>query len=565
VLQLPAKRRQRIPLDVKVTSEAMKQLSELKDTLRNSDRGDFEGLKALSAMYPTTAAAKVVPVRNYLAEVFESSNGNVSEKFIIFGHHSVMLDAVEKLCVRKTINYIRIDGQTPLRARAEFVSKFQNDQNIRVAILSMTAAGQGLTLTAASTVIFAELHWTPGVIQQAEDRAHRIGQKNAVNCIFLIGKNTLDDIMWPLIARKVRVLGFALDGKKASLNAKSKRLAQQPAAHNTHAEHTIVTESASGEGKVTKEIAIVKGDVRWFLNGNQRRSASTGWTCEICSTKHRSRAILTCMSCHHPRPRTPRQTAKSKSDGSIVDPITIDDTGGTHSTPQKTANSEASPSQFRFFVSKATGRVFVHNAAGCYLQQNFSEMDIRLQNDPAVSASLWAELQTFWMSWSKLRVVEQNMLSNTVLTLPLHHEVQKFKLLRKGGGTPSVLRYSQNCSAPLTAETPQAQRIESFFSATPSEVNNCDKAQPTSATGCESKRPLCNLCHEPMPESKCVAEWQSQFCSFECFQRKAIRLSSGAIRRQLFDMERGVCQLCGLDAHSLFKSVSNNSVLDPCS
>ena len=65
-----------------------------------------------------------------------------------------------------------------------------------MAILSITAASTGLTLTAADTVIFAELYWTPATMLQAEDRAHRVGQKNCVNIHYLIGKNTLDDFLY---------------------------------------------------------------------------------------------------------------------------------------------------------------------------------------------------------------------------------------------------------------------------------------------------------------------------------------------------------------------------------
>lgn len=74
------------------------------------------------------------------------------------------------------MGYIKIDGRTPPSERHGLVEKFQNSDSVRVAILGVTAAGAGLTLHRASTVVFAELHWTPGVLRQAEDRVHRIGQ-----------------------------------------------------------------------------------------------------------------------------------------------------------------------------------------------------------------------------------------------------------------------------------------------------------------------------------------------------------------------------------------------------
>ena len=97
-------------------------------------------------------------------------------KFLVFAHHLPVLNGVEECVKAKKAKYIRIDGGTPSSERQRLVSVFQQQADVRVAVLSITAAGTGLTLTAAHTVVFAELHWTPGVLLQAEDRAHRIGQ-----------------------------------------------------------------------------------------------------------------------------------------------------------------------------------------------------------------------------------------------------------------------------------------------------------------------------------------------------------------------------------------------------
>ena len=95
--------------------------------------------------------------------------------------------------------------------------QFQDEPSMKVALLSITAAGVGLTLTAASTVVFAELHWTPGMMVQAEDRAHRIGQKNSVNCHYLLGENTLDDILYKNLEKKVQNVSSFIDGKSSTL------------------------------------------------------------------------------------------------------------------------------------------------------------------------------------------------------------------------------------------------------------------------------------------------------------------------------------------------------------
>ncbi len=54
-------------------------------------------------------------------------------------------------------------------------------------------------------IIFAELDWTPGTLQQCEDRAHRIGQKDIVHIHYLVAKNTLDEHVWAALSKKVGV------------------------------------------------------------------------------------------------------------------------------------------------------------------------------------------------------------------------------------------------------------------------------------------------------------------------------------------------------------------------
>ncbi|KAI7741873.1 hypothetical protein M8C21_032445 [Ambrosia artemisiifolia] len=221
--ELPVKRRQQIFLDL--ADKDMKQINALfcelevvKSKIKAcKSKEDAESLKfteknIINKIYTESAEAKIPAVLDYMGTVIEAGC-----KFIVFAHHQSMIDSIHQFLLKKKVGCIRIDGGTPAGSRQSLVNDFQEKDAIKAAVLSIKAGGVGLTLTAASTVIFAELSWTPGDIIQAEDRAHRIGQVSSVNVYFLLANDTVDDIIWDVVQSKLDNLGQMLDGHENSL------------------------------------------------------------------------------------------------------------------------------------------------------------------------------------------------------------------------------------------------------------------------------------------------------------------------------------------------------------
>ncbi|KAG8147383.1 hypothetical protein E2320_022489, partial [Naja naja] len=195
--QLPPKIRQRIPFDL--PKNTAKEL--------NTSFEEWEKLMRASNLDSTKDDfVQAGAVKDYIKMLLE----NEELKFLVFAHHLSMLQACTEAVIESKVRYIRIDGSVPSAERINLVNQFQKDPDTRVAVLSIQAAGQGLTFTAATHVVFAELYWDPGHIKQAEDRAHRIGQSNSVNIHYLIANGTLD---------AAKVTGTTLNGKKEKLQA----------------------------------------------------------------------------------------------------------------------------------------------------------------------------------------------------------------------------------------------------------------------------------------------------------------------------------------------------------
>ena len=87
-------------------------------------------------------------------------------------------------------------------AKQKSVDRFQNDPTCKVIIVNIQSGGVGITLTAASDVLFVEMPWTAADCDQCECRAHRNGQKNAVTCVYLLGRDTFDERMYDLIQKE---------------------------------------------------------------------------------------------------------------------------------------------------------------------------------------------------------------------------------------------------------------------------------------------------------------------------------------------------------------------------
>ncbi|XP_057818807.2 uncharacterized protein LOC131031948 isoform X2 [Cryptomeria japonica] len=172
----------------------------------------------ISKIYTESAEVKIPAVLDYMQTMIEGGC-----KFLVFAHHLSMLDAIEQYLIKKKVSCIRIDGSTSPSSRQMLVTRFQERDDVKVAVLSIRAAGVGLTLTAATTVIFAELSWTPGEIVQAEDRTHRIGQVSSVNVYYLHANETVDDLIWDCVQHKLENLGQVLDGQENALEASSEQ------------------------------------------------------------------------------------------------------------------------------------------------------------------------------------------------------------------------------------------------------------------------------------------------------------------------------------------------------
>ena len=105
-----------------------------------------------------------------------------------------LMDILELYVIYKGIRFLRLDGNTKADDRGIQIDLFSKENGeYKIFILSTRAGGLGLNLQAADTVIIFDSDWNPQMDIQAQDRAHRIGQKHKVLVFRLISKNTIEE------------------------------------------------------------------------------------------------------------------------------------------------------------------------------------------------------------------------------------------------------------------------------------------------------------------------------------------------------------------------------------
>lgn len=159
----------------------------------------------MSKVRHEVALAKASVAVEHIRDVLESK-----EKVVVWVHHrdvaEILVDGL------KDYNPVVVLGGVSAEERAEAVRRFQEDSSVRVFVGGITAAAEGITLTAADTAVFVELDWRPGKLLQAEDRIHRIGQTRGVLVQYLVFEGSLDATMAQKLAKKMEVIAKAVDG-----------------------------------------------------------------------------------------------------------------------------------------------------------------------------------------------------------------------------------------------------------------------------------------------------------------------------------------------------------------
>ena len=143
-------------------------------------------------------------------------------KILLFSGYSSMLEIIEKELKKESIQYFKLTGQTNVGDRIKLVEEFNNNDEVKVFLISLKAGGTGLNLIGADMVIHYDPWWNLSAENQATDRTYRIGQKKNVQVYKLITKDSIEERIYELQERKANLAKTMLSTETTFINKLSK-------------------------------------------------------------------------------------------------------------------------------------------------------------------------------------------------------------------------------------------------------------------------------------------------------------------------------------------------------
>ncbi len=168
--------------------------------------GDDDGKKVHQI-----SKAKLNALEDIIDEVTASG-----KKLVVMARFIPEIEAIKKLLVKKNLSFSVITGE--IKNRADEIAKFQNDVDVLAFVGQIATAGLGITLTAASTMVFYSLDYSMSNFEQAKARIHRTGQKGNCTYIYLVASNTVDEKIMKALKNKVNLAKSLIDDYRSGLN-----------------------------------------------------------------------------------------------------------------------------------------------------------------------------------------------------------------------------------------------------------------------------------------------------------------------------------------------------------
>jgi len=190
------------------------------DLVRRVARSELkEAAAAQSGQNVFTLMRRIGQAKAGLAADYAAQLARSAGKVVLFAKHVDVMDTAEQIFAAHGVRFSSIrGGQTPA-ARQASVEAFVTDPGVAVAVCSLTAAGVGLNLQAASNIVLAEMSWTDAEQTQAIDRCHRIGQAEPVTAWRIIAAQTIDARIATLIDSKAGLAARALEGSDQEISS----------------------------------------------------------------------------------------------------------------------------------------------------------------------------------------------------------------------------------------------------------------------------------------------------------------------------------------------------------